>query len=89
MTSVKGQGSSHRKGKEIPSNDPTTKDVGEEAPHSESEHFDEEERCHDSDSECAPLIDPWYDTNTHFPKVNEYAPPPQGRVLTPYFATHI
>ena len=57
------------------------RDVGEETAHSESDHFDEEEARRDPDSECAPLIDPWYDTHTHFSKVpSEYIPPPLGRV---------
>ena len=61
----------------IASDDLAIKDVGEEAPHSESERSDEEERHHDPDSECAPFIDPWYDTHTHFPKVpSEYLPLP-------------
>ena len=43
MTLAKGQSSSHRKGKEVASNDPATRDVGKEALHFESERFDEEE----------------------------------------------
>jgi len=39
---------------------------GEEAPHSKSDHFEEEEVGHDPNSECPPLIDLWYDTNSHF-----------------------
>ena len=60
---------------------PTTRDVGEEAVYSESDHFGEEEvRCA-PDSECAPLIDPWYNIHAHFPKVpGDYSPPPQGHV---------
>ena len=69
MMPTKSQGSSRHKGKEIASNDPATRDVGEEVAHSESNHFDEEEARCDPDSECAPLIDLWYDTHTHFPKV--------------------
>ena len=81
MTPTKGQGSSHRKGKEITFDDLATKDIGEEAPHSRSERFDEEEGCLDLDSECAPLIDPLYDTHTYFPKVSgEYVPSPSSRV---------
>ena len=50
-------------------------------PHSESERYNEEEGCRDLDSKCAPLIDPWYDTHAHFPKVlGEYMPPLPSRV---------
>ena len=81
MTPAKGQGSSRRKGKKIASNDLATKVIVKEAPHSESEHSDEEEGHRNPGSECAPLIDPWYDTHTHFPKVSgEYVPPPPSHV---------
>ena len=81
MTLAKSQGSSHRKGKEIAIDDPSKQDVGEEAAHSESDHLDEEEARRDPDSECAPLIDPWYDSHAHFSKVpSEYMPPPPGCV---------
>ena len=43
MTPAKGQSSSHRKGKEIASDPPTARNVGEEAVYSESDHSDEEE----------------------------------------------
>ena len=69
MMMARSHGSLCRKGKEVVSDDPTTRDVGEEATHSESDHFDEEEARRDPDSECAPFIDPWYDTHAHFPKV--------------------
>ena len=59
MSPAKGEGSSRRKGKEIASDDPATKNVSEDAPHFESERSDEEEGRHDLDSVCAPLIDPW------------------------------
>ena len=86
MTLAKGQGSSCRKGKEVTSDDLATWDVAEEAFHSKSKHFDKEEAWCDPDSECAPLIDRWYDAHAHFPKVpTEYTPPPLGRVwLTLY-----
>ena len=43
--------------------------------YSESDYFDEEEAQRDPDSECAPLIDPWYDIHPHFPKIpGDYAP---------------
>jgi len=81
MSPVKGEGSSYRKGKEIASDDLATKNVGEDAPHFESEHSDEEEGHRDPDSVCAPLIDPWYDTYAHFLKVfGKCLPPPSGRV---------
>ena len=81
MTLVKSRGSSHRKGKEVVSDDPTTRDVGKEVAHSESNCSNEEEARHDPDSECAPLIDLWYDTHAHFSKVpGEYMLPPLGHV---------
>ena len=83
MMPAKGQGSSRCKGKEITSDDPATKDVGKEAPYPESECSDEGEGRCDLDSECAPLIYPWYDTYAHFPKVlGEYTPPLPGRVVS-------
>ena len=81
MTPAKSQGSSHRKGKAVISTPPTTRDVGEEAMYSESDHSDEEKAQCDLDSECAPLIDPWYDIHPHFPKIpGDYAPPLPSRV---------
>ena len=68
MTLAKGQGSSRHKGKEIASNDTATRDVGEEAAHSESDRSDEEEAWHNLDSKCAPFIDPWYDTHAYLLK---------------------
>ena len=80
MTSAQGQGSSRRKGKEITSDDPTTKNVGEDTLHSKLEHSDEEEGRRNPYSECAPFIDPWYDTYAHSPKVpGEYLPSPLVR----------
>jgi len=58
MTLAKGQSSSRRKGKEIVSDSPTTRNVGEEVVYFESNHSDEEEASRAPDSECAPLIDP-------------------------------
>ena len=56
--------------------------VPEEVERSDLERSTEEETERDPDSECAPLIDPWYEINPHFPKVpREYVPPPPGRVL--------
>ena len=81
MTPGKGQSSSHRKGKEVISYPPTAHDVGKEAVYSKSDHSEEEETERASDSECAPLIDPWYDIHPHFPKIpSDYAPLPLGRV---------
>ena len=81
MAPVKSQGSSHRKRKKAISDPPTVLDVGKEAEYSESEHSDEEEVQRDPDSECASLIDPWYDIPPYFPKIpGDYVPPPLGRV---------
>ena len=75
MTSAKGEGSSYHKGKEITTNDPATKIVGEDVPLSELERFKEEEGSRDPDSECAPLIDLWYNAHAHFPTVlGDYLP---------------
>ena len=71
MFPVKSPSSSRRKGKTVASDSPA---VPEEVERSDSER--------DPDSECAPLIDPWYEINPHFPKVlGEYVPPSSGRVL--------
>ena len=81
MASVKSQSSSCRKGKKTISNPPATRGVGEEAEHSESDHSDEEEAQCDLDSECAPLINPWYNVHPHSPKIpGDYAPSSPGRV---------
>ena len=63
MAPVKSQGSSRRKGKEAIFEPPAALDVGEEAEYSESEHSDEEEAQRNPDSECASLIDPWYNVD--------------------------
>ena len=82
MSPVKSQGSSHRKGKAIASDSPAVPNVGEEMERSDSERSAEEETQRDPDSECAPLIDPWYEVNPHFPKIpGDYVSPPPGRVL--------
>ena len=79
MSPVKSPSSSRRKGKTVASNSSA---VPEEVECSDLERSTEEEIERDPDSECAPLIDPWYEINPHFPKVpGEYVPPPQGRVL--------
>ena len=50
--------------------------------YSESDHSDEEEAQRALDSECTPLINPWYDIHAHFPKVpGDYTSPlPSGHV---------
>ena len=49
--------------------------------YSKSDHSDEEEAPRDPDSECAPLIDPWYNAHPHFPvDPGDYVPPPPGCV---------
>ena len=80
MSLAKGEGFSHCKGKEVAADDPPTETVGEETPYSEWDHF-EEEGGRDLDSECPPLIGPWYATHIHFPVVlGEYSPPLPSRV---------
>ena len=82
MSPVKSQGSSCRKGKAIAFDSPAIPDVGEEMEYSDSERSAEEETQRDPNSECAPLIDPWYEVNSHFPKIpGDYVPPLLGRVL--------
>ena len=79
MSPVKSPSSSRRKGKAVAFDPPS---VPEEVDRSNSERSIEEETERDPDSECAPLIDPWYEISPHFPKVlGEYVPPPPGRVL--------
>ena len=69
MTLAEGQGSSCCKGKGVVSGAPTVWDIGKEAFYSKSDHSDEEEAQHDPDNECASLLDTWYDTHAHLPKV--------------------
>ena len=79
MFPVKSPSSSRRKGKTVASDSPA---VPKEVERSDSERSTEEETERDPDSECAPLIDPWYEINPHFPKVpGEYVSPPPSRVL--------
>ena len=81
MTPAKSQSSFYRKGKEVISAPPASREVSEEAVYSESHHSNEEETQRDPDNECAPLINPWYDIHPHFPKIpSNYAPPPPGYV---------
>ena len=81
MSPVKSQGSSRHKGKAIASDSPTVPDVGEEMEHSELEQSTGEETQRDPNSECAPLIDLWYEVHPHFPNVpGNYAPSAPGRV---------
>ena len=74
MSPAKSPGSSRRKGKAVAFDPPV---VSEEVDRSDSERSVEEE-----DGECAPLIDPWYETSPYFPKApGEHVPPPPSRVL--------
>ena len=81
MMLIKCQSSSRCKGKEILSNPSVAHDVGEEAMYSKSNHSDEKEAQRALDSECASLIDPWYNIHTHFSKVpSDYTQSPPGLV---------
>ena len=81
MSPAKDEGSSCHKGKEIATNDPLAKIVGEEAPLSKLDRSKEEEEGYDLNSKCPPLIDPWYDTNIYFLVVpGDYLPLPPGHV---------
>ena len=66
MSPVKSQGSSRCKGKAVASDSPAVPNVGEEMDRSDSEWSAEEETQRDPNSECAPLIDPWYEVNPRF-----------------------
>ena len=82
MSPVKSQGFSRCKGKVVASDSPAVPNVGEKMERSDSEWSTEEETQRDPDSECAPLIDPWYEVNPYFPKIpGDYVPLPPGRVL--------
>ena len=79
MSPGKSPSSSRRKGKAVAFDPPA---VPEEVDRFDSEQSTEEEVERDPNSECAPLSDPWYEINPHFPKVpGEYVPPPPSRVL--------
>ena len=81
MAPMKSQDSSCRKGKEAIFDPSTALDVGEEAEYSKSKYSNEEEAQRDHNSECAPLIDLWYDVHPHFPKIpDDYALLPLGCV---------
>ena len=81
MTPMKSQSSSHRKGKEVISDPPAACGVDKETVYSELDHSNKEETDHDPNSECTPLIDPWYNVHPYFPKIlGDYSPPPPGRV---------
>nr|POE79189.1 hypothetical protein CFP56_39913 [Quercus suber] len=86
MAPVKSQSSSRHKWKEKVPDPPVGQEMGEEAMYSEFDHSDEEDAPRDLDSECAPLIDPWYNAYPHFPEVpGDYVPSPPRRVwLTMY-----
>ena len=79
MSPAKSPSSSRRKRKAVAFDPPV---VSEEVDRSDSERSIEEEAECDPNDECAPLIDPWYETSPYFPKApGEYVPPPPGRVL--------
>ena len=81
MTSAKRKGSSRCKGKEIATDILATKIVGGDVPLSKLECSKEEEGSRDPNNKCAPLIDTWYNTHTHFLVVPcDYLPPPSGHV---------
>ena len=82
MSPAKSEGSSHHKGKKVVIDDPPIEaKKGEEAPHSKSDHYKQEEGTRNPGNECPPLIDPWYDTHSRFPVVlDDYSCPPSGRV---------
>ena len=81
MSPTKDEGSSRCKGKEVTTDDPPAKTVGEEIPLSKLDCFEEEEEGRDINSECPSLINPWYDTHIHFPVVSgDYLPLLSGRV---------
>ena len=81
MVPVKSSSSFRRKGKKAIYDPPIEQEMGEEAVYFESDHSDEEEARRDPNSECAPLIDPWYDVHPSFPKIpGDYVPPSPSHV---------
>jgi len=55
--------------------------MGDEISLFESDRFEEEEGDRDLNSECPPLINPWYNAYIHFPMVpSDYSPRPSGCV---------
>ena len=81
MVPMKISSSSRCKGKEAVYDPPVEQETGEEAVYSELDHSDEEEARRDPDSECAPLIDPWYNVYPPFPKIpGDCVLPPSSRV---------
>ena len=66
MSPIKSPSFSRRVGKAVAFDPPA---VLEEVDRSDSERSTEQEAECDPDSECAPLIDPWYEISPHFPKV--------------------
>ena len=81
MAPVKTQASSRRKGKGVALDPPVEQEVEEEDVRSDSDYSDEEEARRDPDSECAPLINSWYNISPYFPKaLGDYSSPPPGRV---------
>ena len=82
MTPTKGLSSSCCKGNDVVSDPPAAHDESEEAMYFKPDSSGEEEVRRPLDSECAPLIDPWYDVHSYFPKVpGDYMPPlPPSRV---------
>lgn len=76
MSLVKTEGSTHHKGKDTTIDPPTIEGkVGKETPFSKSKHFKKERAARDLDRECPLIIDPWYDTHSHFPVIPiDYSP---------------
>ena len=75
MAPMKSLCSSHYNGKEAVYDPSIEQETSEEAVHFELDHSDEEEAQRDPDSECTPLIDPWYDVHPSFPKIlGDYVP---------------
>ena len=81
MAPMKISSSSRCKGKEAVYDPPVEQETSEEAMYSKLDHSDDEEARCDPDSECAPLIDPWYNVYPSFPKIlGDFVPPPSSRV---------
>ena len=82
MSPAKSEVSSRHKGKVIAVDDPPIEaEKDKKAPHSEWNRFEEEEGSRNPSSECPPLIDPWYDTHSHFLMVpSDHSSPPPGYV---------
>nr|POE81008.1 hypothetical protein CFP56_44893 [Quercus suber] len=81
MAPIRSESSSHRKGKElVVKRTPFEKEGDEENSFAESDHSEVKGTTCDPNSECLPLLDPWFNMHIHFlVVVDGYTYPPQTR----------